>query len=235
MTDSRSSQPAARLPKRSDGLRGMIFDLDGTLVDSRLDFPAIKRDLGLPADKAILEALAEIPPGSHKDHLLARLRSHELRGAECATLFPGVRETLSFLQERAIPTAVLTRNSRECTTLMLERLNLSFSQVLTREDAPPKPDPSGLRQIAQRWQLDPGCLAFCGDYLFDLQAGRAAGMTTILFAPGALPTFADLADHVLRCFHDFPGWWVQHGVGPARSLASWVTSEPSSSGASLDR
>lgn len=231
MTESRSWQPPAQSRKQSNGLRGMIFDLDGTLVDSRLDFPTIKRDLGLPADKAILEALAEIPPGSHKDHLLARLRSHELRGAESATLFPGVRETLTFLQERAIPTAVLTRNSRECTMLMLERLNLSFSQVLTREDAPPKPDPSGLRWIAQRWQLDPCCLAFCGDFLFDLQAGRAAGMTTILFAPGELPTFADLADHVLRCFRDFPDWWVQYGACPSASKGSSGTDRPPPDGA----
>jgi HAD superfamily hydrolase (TIGR01509 family) len=190
-------------------MRGMIFDLDGTLVDSRLDFPAIKRDLGLPPDRAILEALAEVPDGPIKQELLARLRVHELRGAERATLFPGVQEALAFLAERAVPTAILTRNSRESTNLMLERLNLSFSQVLTREDAPPKPDPSGLTRIARRWRLQPAALAFCGDYLFDVQAGRAAGMTTVLFAPGALPNYAAQADYVLRSFTEFPAWWLR--------------------------
>jgi HAD superfamily hydrolase (TIGR01509 family) len=188
-------------------IRGMIFDLDGTLVDSRLDFPAIKRDLGLPPDIAILEALTQVPDGPTKTEMLARLRIHELRGAERAALFPGVAETLAFLAERAIPTAVLTRNARESTNLMLERLRLKFSQVLTREDAPHKPDPAGLLHICRKWEFAPDAVAFCGDYLFDLQAGRAAGMTTILYAPGELPAFAEHADHVMRCFTEFPGWW----------------------------
>jgi len=192
-------------------IRGMIFDLDGTLVDSRLDYPAIKRDLGLPANIAILEALAEIPAGPEKDVMLAKLRVHERRGAECATLFPGVVEMLAFLDERAVPTAVLTRNSRESTGIVLERLRLRFSKVLSREDAPPKPDPAGLLHIAEVWNLPPASVAFCGDFLFDLHAGQAAGMTTVLYAPGELPPYAGEADHVLRCFTEFPAWWERYG------------------------
>jgi HAD superfamily hydrolase (TIGR01549 family) len=195
----------------STHLRGMIFDLDGTLVDSQLDFPAIKRDLGLPANMAILEALAELPAGPGKDVMLQKLRVHELRGAECATLFPGVAEMLAFLDERGIPTAVLTRNSRESTAVVLERLGLQFSQVLSREDAPPKPDPAGLVHICEAWNLPAASVAFCGDFVFDLHAGRAAGMTTILYAPGDLPPFADQADHILRCFTEFPAWWERYG------------------------
>jgi HAD superfamily hydrolase (TIGR01509 family) len=188
-------------------LQGMIFDLDGTLVDSQLDFPAIRRDLALPAGLPILESLAAIPEGPEKDILRAKLRVHERRGAECATLFPGVAEALAFLRTLGIPTGVLTRNSRESTTIVLERLGLSFSQVLTREDAPPKPDPTGLLHICREWGLPPEQAAFCGDYVFDLQAGRAAGMTTVLYAPGELPAFASQADHVLRCFTEFADWW----------------------------
>lgn len=191
-------------------IRGMIFDLDGTLVDSRLDFPAIRSDLGLPAGHAILEALSEVPDGAAKDEMLAKLRVHELRGAECATLFPGVAEMLAFLAELAIPTAVLTRNSRESTNVMLERLQLRFSHVLTRDEAPPKPDPSGLLHICSAWEIAPQHVAFCGDYVFDLEAGRAAGMTTVLYSPGELPSFAEQADHVLRCFTEFPVWWEHH-------------------------
>ena len=51
-------------------LRGMIFDLDGTLVDSGLDFEAIRRDMRLPAGMPILESLGRIPAGSEKERML---------------------------------------------------------------------------------------------------------------------------------------------------------------------
>lgn len=182
-------------------IRGIIFDLDGTLVDSKLDFEAIRRDMGLPTQTPILEALGRTPPGSELERMQAVLHSHELRSAELATLFDGVTEFLQWIDEQAWQRAILTRNSRVCTDLVLDRLNLQFSHVLTREDAAPKPDPEGLLAICRAWDLPPHEVVFCGDYLFDLQAGRRAGMRTILYAPGSLPEFADQADFVLRAFH----------------------------------
>ena len=186
-----------------NAVRGMVFDLDGTLIDSALDFDLIRHDMGLPRGRPILEALAEIPEGDDKDRMRAVLRSHELAGADRAVLFPGVSEALAFLRDQKIPTGILTRNSRESTERVLSRLGLLFDQVLTREDAPPKPDPTGLITICQRWQLNPAAVPFCGDYRFDLEAGRAAGMPTVLYAPGVIPEYASLADHVLSCFTRF--------------------------------
>lgn len=188
-------------------VRGIVFDLDGTLIDSALDFDLIRHDMGLPRGRPILEALDEVPEGSDKDRMQAVLRSHELAGSDRATLFPGVSETLAFLRETGIPTGILTRNSRESTDHVLDRLSLRFDQVLTREDAPPKPDPTGLITICERWRLSPATVPFCGDYRFDLEAGRAAGMPTILYAPGELPDYKSLADHVLLCFTRFPTLW----------------------------
>ncbi len=187
-------------------IRGIIFDLDGTLVDSQLDFEAIRREMCLPSQTPILEALQRTPPGPELDRMHAVLRSHELRSALRATLFEGVAEFLQWMDHRRLPRAILTRNSRECTEIVISRLELQFSCVLTREDAPPKPDPAGLLAICDQWQLPPAEVVFCGDYLFDLQAGRRAGMRTILFAPGDLPDFADQADLVLREFHSAANW-----------------------------
>lgn len=181
-------------------IRGIIFDLDGTLVDSKLDFEAIRRDMGLPSQTPILEALQRTAPGPDLERMHAVLHSHELRSAELATLFEGVIEFLQWVDEQPWQRAILTRNSRICTDLVLDRLKLRFSHVLTREDAAPKPDPEGLLAICRAWNLPPAEVVFCGDYVFDLQAGRRAGMRTILFAPGPLPEFADQADLVLRTF-----------------------------------
>ena len=183
-------------------LSGVIFDLDGTLVDSRLDFDAIRRDLGLPAGQPILEALALIPSGTEKDRCLAILRDHELKGADRATLMPGVANFLIELAQRGLKRGILTRNSRESTVLTLRRLGLDFSVVMTRDEVPPKPDPTGLLEICRMWNVGTSEVVYVGDYLFDLLAGKNADVRTVLFAPDGLPDYAAEADYVLRHFSD---------------------------------
>ena len=162
-------------------VRGIIFDLDGTLVDSRLDFDAMRHEMGLPAGVPILEGLANIPDGQVRDRMLEVLRTHELRGADESVLFEGVLEFLSHVNHVGISTAVLTRNSRETTERTLNRWGLSFSQIVTREDAPPKPDPAGVRLIARRWGLPTHQIIVIGD---------------------ETPTFANEADFSLRDFRE---------------------------------
>ena len=183
-------------------LRGVIFDLDGTLVDSQLDFDAIRAEMGLPNGQPILEALEQMACGPDKDRCLAILRQHEQRGAHCATLMPHVEGLLEELTRCGVHQAILTRNSREAATLVLDRLGLKFAVVATREDVPPKPDPGGLLHICRLWNVPVDQVLFFGDYLFDLQAGRRAGMRTVLYAPAGLPAFADQADYVIRCFSE---------------------------------
>ena len=181
-------------------IRGMIFDLDGTLVDSGLDFPLMRREMGLPVGMPILEGLAEIPPGERLDECLRILDRHECEAAERATLMPGARELLDSLTARKIPQAILTRNSRECTSRVLARLGLTIPCVLTREDGPPKPDPAGLLKICSIWGAHVTEVIFMGDYLHDINCGRNAGMRTILFAPNGTPHYSLLADFCVSSF-----------------------------------
>ncbi len=207
-------------------LRGVIFDLDGTLVDSRLDFEVIRREMGLPAGVPILEAVAQTESAAERDRLQAILHRHELAGAEQATLFDGVPEFLQWLETKGLPRAVLTRNSRASTDIVLARLGLQFDRVLTREDAPPKPDPAGLLLISQAWNIRPAELLFCGDYLFDLEAGSRAGMVTALFAPVELPNFAIQADYILKHFRDAAAWFKRHFTAGSFSMAESPGKEP---------
>ena len=181
-------------------IRGVIFDLDGTLVDSGLDFPLIRREMGLPVGMPILEGLAEIPPGERLDECLRVLNRHERAAAERATLMPGAGELLDSLTARNIAQAVLTRNSRLCSSRMLQRLGMTIPCVLTREDAPPKPDPAGLLKICSIWQAHVAEVIFMGDYLHDINCGRNAGMRTILFAPNETPHYSLLADFCVSSF-----------------------------------
>ncbi|WP_373653745.1 HAD family hydrolase [Schlesneria sp. DSM 10557] len=183
-------------------VRGVIFDLDGTLVDSRLDFDAMRLEMGLPQGMPILEGLEQTPAGPQRDRMVAIMRAHELRGADEAILFSGVTQFLAQIRDLGIPSAVLTRNSREAAERTLGRWNLTFSQVVTREDAPPKPDPAGPIMIARKWGIPVTQIVMVGDYLFDIEAGRRAGMRSVLFAPQEIPDYAHLADIVLKDFRD---------------------------------
>jgi len=177
---------------------GVIFDLDGTLIDSGLDFDQMRRDMQFASGQFILETLESLPEGDRKERCRAILHEHEHCGAVTATLMPGARDLIADLDRRGIPQAILTRNSREMTDLALRRLQFDFSQVLTREDAPPKPDPAGLIAICRKWNVNVAEVIFVGDFQFDILAGRRAGIPTVLYAPGDRPDYADEADFVVR-------------------------------------
>ncbi len=189
--------------------RGVIFDLDGTLVDSRLDFNLLCQRLGWPAGTPILEHLATVKDLQEYQRALSIIEQFELEGAAAAEWMPGAAELLVLLQQQQIPTAILTRNMRSATWHCLKRLGIVVDIVLTREDAPAKPDPAGLLQIAQAWQLPPAELVFIGDFHFDLATARAAGMPGCLYLNSENQHYRAQADFVLPHFADLTRYYQQ--------------------------
>lgn len=180
--------------------QGVIFDLDGTLVDSKLDFSLLCQQLGWPAGTPILEHLATMTDSSEYQQALSIIEQFELAGAEAAQWMPGAAELLVVLQQLQVPTAILTRNMRSATQLCLQRLGITVDLVLTREDAPAKPDPTGLLLIATHWQKAPAELLFIGDFHFDLSTARAAGMPSCLYLHPDNGHYREQADFVLQHF-----------------------------------
>jgi len=133
------------------------------------------------------------------------LDRHEWAGAARATLMPGVRRFLRTIEQRGLRRAVLTRNSREVTLHTLERLDLKFDPVVAREDGPAKPDPAAIWAIRDAWGLSSDEIAIIGDFRFDIEAGRKAGVFTVWYSRGRAPEAvadAPAADFVLRSFED---------------------------------
>ncbi|HMC67293.1 MAG TPA: HAD family hydrolase [Gemmataceae bacterium] len=208
-----AAEPKGRLP-----VRGMIFDLDGTLIVQTLDFEAIRREIGLVSGTPLLEALDAMtgPKLARAQEVLLR---HEQAAALGAGLNPGVREFLRWLEESDIRRGLLSRNSRASIKMVLERCGLHFESIVAREDAPYKPSPQGVWQICQSWRLSPAEVVMIGDYLYDIQAGKSAGARTILVTHGRTLPFADQADLLLSGFEEIPDLlrhWIAGADGNPR-------------------
>ena len=164
--------------------KAYAFDLDGTLVDSKIDFGSIYRELNIPYGSAILEQLDLLNEADRK-HAESILHYYEQKGAEESLIIPDALDFLLHLEAHEIPYAVFTRNSRPTTMKSIEKHNLNIPFLISRDDATPKPHPEGLQIIAKHLNVKNEELLFVGDYLFDLQAGLAAQVPTALYLASA--------------------------------------------------
>jgi HAD superfamily hydrolase (TIGR01509 family) len=191
-------------------IKAVIFDLDGTLVDSALDFAAICDDIGWPRGTALLEQLVLLSDVTERDRAQRIIRQHELRGAGLARWMPGAQRCLQQLVQANIPLAILTRNMREATELTIKRLQIPIQQVLTREDCAAKPNPEGLLRIAATLNLPVQQLIYVGDYVFDLQTAANAGMSSCLYMNERNKHFAAQASWVFSHFDELTAALVRN-------------------------
>jgi HAD superfamily hydrolase (TIGR01549 family) len=173
-------------------LRCVIFDLDNTIVDSDLDFAAIRAEIGIDGPLLEYRAQADEAEKRRVDEILDR---HERRAAGTCTLCEGAEEMLSFLRAHGVRTALLTRNSRQSVNTVLARHNLQFDFIVSREDSAPKPSPEPVFLICKRFGVQPGEALVVGDYLYDIQTGQAAGARTILVRGPHRHSFEAQPDH----------------------------------------
>ncbi|HVU01567.1 MAG TPA: HAD-IA family hydrolase [Polyangiaceae bacterium] len=188
-------------------VRAVVFDLDGTLVDSRRDIlgaaehalrahgrPVLPPEtiLGFVGDgaRSLVARTFSLPVDAPEvDAPLASFLEHyAVHGADHTTVLPGVREVLSALS--ALPLAVCTNKMRGPAELTLRHLGLrdAFRVVVAGGDLPEhKPDPSVLRHVASELGVAPDSLAMVGDGPQDVLAGKAVSAWTVglvsVFAP----------------------------------------------------
>ena len=161
--------------------KAVIFDLDGTLVSSSLDFTAIREQTACVPEQDILEYMAALPP-TKKARVAEIIREHEMADAHTCELLPGVDAMLARLDGLNIRTAIVTRNSAPATQIKLARTGIQLEQVITREDAPAKPAPDALLSLAKQWGLSNEECVYVGDYVYDLEAAHRANMHACLYA-----------------------------------------------------
>lgn len=193
------------LNTREPGFDAVLFDLDGTLVDTAPDMVAVLHDmqtahgidevpyatarcsvsngatgllrLGFPG--------VEHPPGSplHREYLERYLA----RTSIDSKMFDGLGDLLDDLEGREVLWGIVTNKPERFTTPLLRSLGLLDRSACTVSgDTLPerKPHPAPMRLACERAGIDAHRTIYVGDAARDMEAGRAAGMTTIAAAYG---------------------------------------------------
>ena len=198
-----------------NNIDAVLFDLDGTLIDSA-------PDLGAAADQMRVDrGLASLPLTDYRsmagagargmigvafglapDHANFEalkeefFRIYESRLTVLTYAFDGVAELIVGIVERGLKWGVVTNKAARFTLPLTKAIPLfSTAQTIVSGDTTPhaKPHPAPLLEAARQLGVSPGRCLYVGDDERDIVAGRAAGMPTVVAAYGYLGASADTA------------------------------------------
>ena len=214
-------------------LDGVLFDLDGTLLDTVDDFMAIilemRRQRGL-ADAPLHLIRSTVSDGSagmlcaafsmtpeHDDFAELRdefLERYQQQLAVHTRPFPGIPELLDWLDGEGLPWGVVTNKMSRFSIPLLEATGLAercASLVCPDQVSRGKPHPEPLLKACAEMAVRPERCVYIGDHLRDILAGHAAGMRTVAALYGYLPPGDDPAQ-----------WNADFTVKNAAALRPWL-------------
>ncbi len=196
--------------------RALLFDLDGTLIDTAPDLAAALNHILARHQRSPLPAAHIRPVASYgakgliqlgfgltprdaafvpvREQLLAYYRQHL---SEHSRLFPGMTSVLAQLAEQQIAWGVVTNKPAWLTEPLLAGLQLADqAAVIVSGDtcARSKPDPAPILYACEQLRLAPQATWYLGDAARDMLAGRAAGCVTIGAAYGYIHSDEQIAD-----------------------------------------
>ncbi|EPJ48952.1 MAG: hypothetical protein OFPI_26840 [Osedax symbiont Rs2] len=182
-------------------IEAVLFDLDGTLLDSALDFHFVINQMLAERGKASLSlenlqhhvsngARAMISYAFNIDNtnaqfepLKAEFLNKYLQHLNVkSVLYPGVEQVLDFLQKHCIPWGVVTNKPQLYTELIMhhQQLHKRAAVVICPDHVRnPKPNPEGLLLACQKISVAAHNCCYVGDHIRDIEAGSSAGVTTI--------------------------------------------------------
>ena len=210
-------------------LKGLVLDLDGTLVDSLPDLLAVLNqvlgDFGVPSLtpaeakpmigdgtlRLVERALAArgVTPDQIKPAQSRFLTLYEARPTRLSRLYAGVPEALTELSSAGWVCAVCTNKPERATRVMLSELDLDrfLRSVITGDTLPQKkPDPAPMRAALGALEVPPHRAIVVGDHANDLLAAHGAGVRSIFarYGYGALTPELPRPAAVIDAFADLP-------------------------------
>ena len=212
----------------------VLFDLDGTLVDSAPDlagagnemrvarnlaplpYEAFRPMVGSGARGMVAIALQTAPGDPDYDAMrIEFLDRYEARMTRETRLFPEVPPLLDTLAQAGVRCGIVTNKAARFAEPLVERLGLGrYALELVCGDTTPhaKPHPAPLLEAARRAGVPAETCVYVGDDLRDVQAGRSAGMTTLAAAWGYLGLGDAIeawgADHIIQSPPDLLNLWA---------------------------
>jgi phosphoglycolate phosphatase len=200
---------------------GLIFDFDGTLIDS---YEAIAESLNRVRESFSLPPLppAEIKTmvGHGLEHLIQKAiggerveegvklfrQSYATLCEKRTSILPQVKETLEELDRRGYRMAIATNKPSYFARDILRALEIEhlFAEVLGPNDVErPKPDPEMLEIIMMRIGLSPEEVVYVGDMLLDIEVARRAGVAAYAIPTGSATRESLLQGRPDRLLHRF--------------------------------
>jgi len=197
-------------------VRAVLFDLDGTLIDSAPDLGAaadkMRIDRGLPSlpdaayrpmagagARGMLSVAFGLTPESPEFEAMREefFVNYERCMTERTYVFEGVHDMLAQLETRGVLWGVVTNKSKRFTEPLAAQMSLfaNASVVISGDTTPhAKPHPEPLLEAARRLALEPAQCVYVGDDERDILAARAAGMYSVAACYGYLGAKSDTAE-----------------------------------------
>lgn len=159
----------------------VLFDWDGVIANTCLDFSALHQKYYGDRRAMLLEDSASLPP-QKREALMREIRDLEMEGAAMATPVPDAMGVIEWFERRGIPWAVVSRNCRKSIVKAAETLSVRLPEIVrSRDDGDSvKPDPRALAETSRELGAKPAQTLLIGDYIYDMMGARRAGMRGVL-------------------------------------------------------
>lgn len=191
-------------------ISALIFDLDGTLIDSAPDLQAASNRMLKPLGRRevsvhevqmmigdgvpklverCFEATGDLPPENEfQQHVAAFIKDYEPRSAELTKAYDGAHDVLQSLKKRGIKLSICTNKPYGATMAILGKLGLdAYFDIVIGGDSLPgikKPDPRHLQAALEQMGANPEESAMVGDNANDVNASHAAKLPVVLLSHG---------------------------------------------------
>jgi HAD superfamily hydrolase (TIGR01509 family) len=181
-------------------VQAVVFDLDGTLIKTSVAFQPFRARIGC-AEPDVLEYIGRQDAETRR-RMLAVLSEYEACIQNDCTLNDGFVDLMAYLARHDIKTGIITRSSAEHARVVTAKMAIPIDTVIGRDTTTPKPAADALVLMGKLLSVPLDSMLFVGDFMWDVLAGRNAGVRTALLVKGDAPTYAAQADYLITSLRE---------------------------------